>query len=365
MNYFGNLGYSVVNGAATSAISMGNNWLRGVLGISGPRPGQKIEYYYNYQPGANFILTHTAPILRAAAQYAKEYAISEVKKILKGKTVGSSKSNWSCLIEDYSSHVLKKHYGMLEVNGKGSGKYIPAINNYGEYCPEAFIMGIKLEKPINYRMSRHKRGGVSERVNSINASSYFGEDVSIPETTDTLVWFDPIAIPTINSDKNVLLTPVQGRDYTRKEIIGNGDIKFTVSGKMVSGVPGVYPTAEVEKFSQIMKHKGLVYCNHYILDILGIDKFIILSWSLSPRQGFGDNEQEYTFSAVGVMPDKETKVNADTISILDYRINEEKKAGKGMWATLVGNKLEGLKSAGLDTGERAADIGINKMIGLL
>lgn len=366
MNFFGNLGYNVTNGVATSAMSMGNNWLQGVLGVTGKRNGQKIEYYYNYQPGANFILTHTAPILRAAAQYAKEYAMKELKKFLKGKTQGMEGSAWTVLIDDYANKVREKHYGMLQVNRDGGGQdFIPAINNYGEYCPEAFVMGIKLENPISYKVNKNMRGNKSAGLNKVTTYSQDSQSVNIPATTDMLVWFDPVAIPQINSDKNVLLTPVQGRDYTRKEIIGNGDVKFSVSGKMVSGVPGVYPEAEVQKFKQIMDYKGIVYCNHYILDILGIDKFIITGWSLSPRQGFADNTQDYTFSAVGVMPDKETKIEADTISIIDYSIQEAEKKERSMWAKLIQKKLEGLQNGALDTINKAADQGINNLIGLM
>lgn len=377
MSFFNNLGYNVTDGVVTSSMSMGNNWLQGVLGISGKREGQKIEYYYNYQPGASFILTHTAPILRASAQYAKECVMNELKKFLKGKTQGREESAWVSLIQDYANVVQKKHYGMLQVNrDSGNEEYIPAINTYGEFCPEAFIMGIKLENPISYSVSTKQRGGTNKTGNYATVGGHYevGENgvnkfvkdtINTPATTDMLVWFDPIAIPQINSDKNVLLTPVQGRDFTRKEIVGNGDIKFSVTGKMVSGVPGVYPEAEVKKFKQIMDYKGLVYCNHYILDILGIDKFIITGWSLSPRQGFADNEQDYSFSAVGVMPDKETKVEADTISIIDYRIQEEEKKNRSMWAQLVQKKLEGLQNAALDTMNKAADKGINSLIGLL
>jgi hypothetical protein len=144
--------------------------------------------------------------------------------------------------------------------------------------------------------------------------------------------------------------------------VGNGDVKFSVTGKMCSGVPGVYPEQEVQKFIQIMNFKGVVHCNHFILSLLGIDKFVVTSWNLSPRQGFGDNTQDYSFSGVGVMPDKEVKVEADTINILDYRIQEEEQK-KGKWAKLLDSKLEGLKNGAMETASKAADGGINSLIG--
>lgn len=342
------LGYTVVSGAAAlggavaqAGISEATGLLDGVLGNKKGNDGD-IKYYYNSNRGGNFLANFAAPIARAAAQYAKDYAIGQLNKLADkalDKLFGKQKkefqgSKWATLIEEYECNVEEKKYGMLAVNdGKN---YIPAMDNMGQFYPTAFIMGIKLDQPISY--------SVTKRQNGFGQKDYRLD--MMPQQTDTLVWYDVSAIPTINSDKNVLLTPVQGRDYTRKEIIGNGDIKFSVTGRMTSGVPGVYPENEVKKFVQIMNYKGIIRCNHFILGILGIDKFIITSWSLSPRQGFGDNVQDYTFSAVGVMPDKQVKVDADTINILDYSIQQEKPQGK--WAKLLENKLRGIKNGGIN-----------------
>ena len=347
------LGYTVVSGAAAlsgvvaqAGISEATGLLDGVLGNKKGNDGD-IKYYYNSNRGGNFLANFAAPIGRAAAQYAKDYAIGQLNKLADNalnKLFRKQKkefqgSQWATLIEEYEANVSEKKYGMLAVNdGKN---YIPAMDKMGQFYPTAFIMGIKLDQPISYSVYN-----VAKRENGFRQSGYTPKEIELPKQTDTLVWYDVSAIPTINSDKNVLLTPVQGRDYTRKEIIGNGDIKFSVTGRMSSGVPGVYPENEVRKFIQIMKYKGIVRCNHFILGILGIDKFIITSWSLSPRQGFGDNVQDYTFSAVGVMPDKQVKVDADTINILDYSIQQEKPQGK--WAKLLENKLRGIKNGGIN-----------------
>ena len=362
------LGYKITNGAIASAMSMGNNLLNETMGI-GKVNGQVIEYYYNYKPGANFLLTHAAPILRASAQLAKDAALKAVDSLLNNKKSKKlEESGWRTLIREYSNKVNEKHYGMLPVNG--GSDYIPALDSYGEYCPEAFIMGIKLEDgPITYEVNKRGRNGSknqmsSKKIMGPDKDSDYG-DISIPSSTDMLVWYDVLAIPQMNSDKNVILTPVQGRDYTRKEIIGNGDIKFTVTGKMCSGVPGVYPTKDVEKFVQIMKYKGLVECNHYILSILGVNKFIVTSWNLNPRQGYADNTQDYSFSAVGVMPDKETKITADSIDILDYSIQSASSEKKGRWAQMLQNKLDGLKNAGMNAASNAVNQAINKGINQL
>ena len=73
---------------------------------------------------------------------------------------------------------------------------------------------------------------------------------SLNTATEVKVPGDPVfldlgAIVQVQSSNNLVLTKVQGRDYSRKELISGGDINFTVTGKIVSNYPDVYPYAEV------------------------------------------------------------------------------------------------------------------------
>ena len=45
----------------------------------------------------------------------------------------------------------------------------------------------------------------------------------------------------LSSKNNIVLTTVQGRDYTRKEFISGGDLEFTINGRITSKYPDVYP----------------------------------------------------------------------------------------------------------------------------
>lgn len=101
-----------------------------------------------------------------------------------------------------------------------------------------------------------------------------------------MVWYDTTALITINSDKNLIATRVTGRDYSRKELVSNGDIKFTVSGQITSGKPDIYPAEEMQKFYKIMQYKGIVKINNMVLDQLGITHIVIENFNVSPRQGY-------------------------------------------------------------------------------
>ena len=46
MAIISDLGYNITNGAIASAMSQGNNWLKGVLGAGNNQRGE-LEYYYN------------------------------------------------------------------------------------------------------------------------------------------------------------------------------------------------------------------------------------------------------------------------------------------------------------------------------
>ena len=59
----------------------------------------------------------------------------------------------------------------------------------------------------------------------------------------------------VNSKNNIVMTTVQGRDYTRKEYISGGDLEININGKITSKYPDVYPDAEVSKFLKIMQYK--------------------------------------------------------------------------------------------------------------
>lgn len=45
----------------------------------------------------------------------------------------------------------------------------------------------------------------------------------------------------VASRNNILLTQVQGRDYTRKEFISGGDLEITINGKSPRNIPMCIP----------------------------------------------------------------------------------------------------------------------------
>lgn len=110
----------------------------------------------------------------------------------------------------------------------------------------------------------------------------------------------------VTSKNNVVLTTVQGRDYTRKEYISGGDLEITINGKITSKFPEVYPEAEVSKFLKLMLYKGVLNCDNTILRQFKISQLIILNYTLSQTEC--RNIQQYTISCVAVEPSEAVEV---------------------------------------------------------
>lgn len=127
----------------------------------------------------------------------------------------------------------------------------------------------------------------------------------------------------VSSKNNVVLTTVQGRDYTRKELISGGDLEITVNGKITSKYPDVYPEAEVSKFLKLMQFRGVLNCENTILRQFNITQLIILSYSI----GTSDcrNIQPYSISCVAVEPSEAIEVKLAEAEKVDEAIKHTNK----------------------------------------
>lgn len=145
-----------------------------------------------------------------------------------------------------------------------------------------------------------------------------GVSTSSSYQTKTVCHIDLAPKVSTSSTKNVVLTQVQGRDYTRKELVSGGDLQFTVNGNIVSDDMGVYPTEKVKKFVQIMQYNGILKVNFMVFEQLEVKQVIIKDWSLGEQEY--KNVQPYTFSCVAVESDEEVKVSSDTIATINKEI---------------------------------------------
>ena len=127
----------------------------------------------------------------------------------------------------------------------------------------------------------------------------------------------------VSSKNNIVLTTVQGRDYTRKEFISGGDLEINISGKITSKYPDVYPEAEVSKFLKLMQYKGVIECDNTILRQFRIEKLIVLNYSFPASDC--RNIQPYTLSCVAVEPSEAVELKLASQEKVDTAIKHTNK----------------------------------------
>lgn len=127
----------------------------------------------------------------------------------------------------------------------------------------------------------------------------------------------------VSSKNNILMTLVQGRDYTRKEFVSGGDLEISINGKITSKYPDVYPEAEVSKFLKLMQFKGVIDCENTILRQFNIDKLIVLNYSLPATDC--RNIQPYTLSCVAVEPSESIQLKIAAEEKVDVAIKHSNK----------------------------------------
>lgn len=132
----------------------------------------------------------------------------------------------------------------------------------------------------------------------------------------------------VSSKNNIVLTVVQGRDYSRKEFISAGDFEISISGKITSKYPEVYPEAEVSKFLKLMQYKGVINCDNTIMRQFKISQIIIQSYNFSSSDC--RNIQPYTISCVAVEPSEAIELKIAKQEEVDVAIGHTNK-----WIRLV------------------------------
>lgn len=335
-NFFNNLSYNVTNAGVTTGVSLGLGYVNSLI----DGKDKACRFYYDRESGGvwNIMLKS---VVGAGIAYAQKAAIDQLNSWFfggKNKGLGPGESTQTKLIENANSceatdsRYIARKYGVMKVN---NGKnVVVAVDFCGNWCPDAVMLGI----PVKDGVSVSQENIISDQGTGMSRDKKMNNSF----TSDTLVWYDPTALVTVQSQKNYILTKVNGRDYSRKELISNGDIEFSITGRINSNLPDVYPTNEIRKFIQIMQYKGLVKINSQIVDQYHIDKIFIKDYSLPQKEGYR-NIQEYTINCVGSMPTEEVKVLNDTIVAIDTVIQEASEKAKSPWQQMLSNTVEGLK----------------------
>lgn len=319
-----NLSMNVTNGFAAGTMGAAFDTIQSRLANNGR--DQKVKFYWEYERGGSILNVAARSLVGGAVSGLGDIALSEYKKLIGGKKLDkkrvAAEMQKNALLAAQDDAVKK--YGVIKVND--GTESVQALDDWGNVCYDALMLSIPVAQ------------GVSIAIECSDKSKE-----KLPFQSDHLVWYDTTALVNLSSDKDLVLTRVTGRDYSRKELVSNGDLNFSVSGHISSNMPDIYPTKEVQKFRQIMQYKGVIEVNNEFLDQWGVKKIVIKSFSLPQNEG-NKSVQDYSFEAVGIQPDTEANVTSDTVSIIDYTIQEKTDDSDSLtWKGILKQQLDTLK----------------------
>lgn len=324
-------------------------------GKAAANAASSVSWAYTHSPAQEVIYRNNRAYKSVLVHVAKQLAMSEIEgqinyqryleKTLRKTVLEQQKSNQVQLIRNRESQM--KEWGRITADG---GHTIIAKDKYGNAVPESLMLFYDGDTDI-----------LVEDVKIVG-----NKQVKDSYTTKTICFIDINPDVAIQSSKNIVMTTVQGRDYTRKELVSGGDLNFTVTGEIVSNEEGVYPENDVKKFIQIMQYGGVVNVNHFQFKQFNVDKIIIKDFNMQ-NQEF-KNIQPYTFTCVAVEPDEDVVVKSDTIAVINREIEVSpmskwyKLILNNKYAEIVANAAASAVSSTVNAGVDAAGNGLDKLV---
>lgn len=329
-------------------------------GKAAANAASSVSWAYTHSPAQEVIYRNNRAYKSVLVHVAKQLAMSEIEgqinklfpkyqryleKTLRKTVLEQQKSNQVQLIRNRESQM--KEWGRITADG---GHTIIAKDKYGNAVPESLMLFYDGDTDI-----------LVEDVKIVG-----DKQVKDSYTTKTICFIDINPDVAIQSSKNIVMTTVQGRDYTRKELVSGGDLNFTVTGEIVSNEEGVYPENDVKKFIQIMQYGGVVNVNHFQFKQFNVDKIIIKDFNMQ-NQEF-KNIQPYTFTCVAVEPDEDVLVKSDTIAVINREIEVSpmskwyKLILNNKYAEIVANAAASAVSSTVNAGVDAAGNGLDKLV---
>ncbi|WP_395059990.1 DUF6046 domain-containing protein [Flavobacterium sp.] len=140
------------------------------------------------------------------------------------------------------------------------------------------------------------------------AFNYKGEKIDFPE-----------CIITVNQEKNIVTTPMEGRDGTIKEYISDGDYTIAMEAAVCSYIINqngetdyktshAYPKEQLEKLIRFLKIKDALDVQSDFLTLYGIKNVVVKSYGMV--QETHSNRQAFNIQMLSDTP-YEIKINQD------------------------------------------------------
>lgn len=159
---------------------------------------------------------------------------------------------------------------------------------------EALYKG-KMGKPLE---ASHSNFSVSMGPERIFMPS---EVIDVVRFTESGIELNDCVI-TVQQSKNIIKTPIQGRNGTVKEYISDGDYQVTLKGRISSNQPEVFPSSEVSNLVNLLQvPDALDIESEYLRECYGVTVLVVESYNMQRKEGMS-SEQEYEIKGVSHQP---------------------------------------------------------------
>lgn len=347
-------------------------------GNAATNAASSVSWAYTHSPEKQIIYKNNRAYKSVLVHVAKQMAMSTIEgqiNKLFPKYQRYLERTWreSTVLKQQKANrvqLIKDQKSQLELNGQiktTEGNTIIAKDKYGNKVPEALMLYYDGEETV--KVEDVQLNGTKEvEITVHDGKRHYERNVTskVSFDTKTVCFIDLNPDVAIQSSKNIVMTTVQGRDYTRKELVSGGDLNFTVTGEIVSNEEGVYPENDVKKFIQIMQYGGVVSVNHFQFKQFNVDKIIIKDFNMQ-NQEF-KNIQPYTFTCVAVEPDEDVVVKSDTIAVINREIEVSQMSKwyklilQNKYAEIVANAATSAVSSTVNAGVDVAGNGLDKLV---
>lgn len=315
-----------------------------------------LNWRYKNTPGGVKYVSRSAyksALVHVAKQLAMSTLEGELNSLLpKYQKYARDKMRDAMRVEQDSNRQVLISKGKKSTEDFGyimceGGHKLIAKTKYGMPVPEALILSFDGEEKVHYEDVKWDEDSVEsytiKKKKTLEKIWNPGNEIehtakahsSDPFDTKTIFHIDLAPKVTMNSSKNVIMTKVQGRDFTRKELVSGGDMTYSISGSIVSDDEGVYPTEAVKRFVKIMQHNGIINVNFITFGLLGVTRVIIKDFALDSADF--KNIQPYSFTCVAVEPDDAITIQTDTIASINKDLADSK--WDTWYKSILDNKL--------------------------
>lgn len=160
--------------------------------------------------------------------------------------------------------------GLSQASSRTKVKILQSqIDSKYDYFGDASVKGIGLGTPVYDQLV------IKRAIDTLPTNEQSGDD---------FVKLDSVIV-TINQTRNIVTTPIQGRNGTVKEYISDGDFEINIKGLVVSISPQRAPREIMENIANLFSLPNEIVVVSDYISLFKIDYAVVQSYAFSQVEG--------------------------------------------------------------------------------